>query len=124
MRLLLPCAFGVAGAVVVVRGCPAVVGAVRGVAGLVAHDRGGRWDPVVTIGCTYLTVGWLGLRGVLIAGLGPVIRAGAGLAKWAALEKCGMAKEPPPLPGGFARTAGVRVMHTVVMKAAKIDVFI
>jgi hypothetical protein len=81
---------------------------------------------VVVRGCTYLTVGWV--RGILIAGLGPVMpRAGpigAGLAKCAALEKCGMATEPPPRPGGLARAACVRIMHAAAMRAAQIDVFI
>jgi hypothetical protein len=79
---------------------------------------------VVMEGCTYL--GWL--RGILIAGLEPVMpRAGcavAGLAKCAALEKCGIATGPPPLPGGFARAAWVKVIHVVAKSAAQTDVFI
>ena len=108
------------------RGGAVVDGAVRGPAEFVAPGRGRR-EPVLTIGCTRLTVGWVGW--VLIAGLGAVMpRAGAlgaGLANCAALEKCGMApKLPPPLPGGLARAACVKVMHAAAMTAAQIDVFI
>jgi hypothetical protein len=75
----------------------------------------------------YLIVGWV--RGTFITGLGPVVpRAGpigAGLANWAAFEKCGMApKLPPPLPGGLAHAAWIRVMHAVGMMTAQVDVFI
>ena len=91
--------FRVAGTVAGRDGAVVVVGAVR----WVAHERLGRRDPVIVEGRTYLTVGWLWLRWILIVGLGPIIRGEAGLANCAALEKWGMAMDPPPLPGGFAR---------------------
>ena len=57
---------------VAARGGAAAVGAVRGGGELVAHDRGGRWDPVATGGRTYLTVGSLWVRWILSPDLGPV----------------------------------------------------
>lgn len=125
MRLLL-CALRLAGAVVAGRCDAVVVGAERDGAGLVAHVRGGRCDPVVIRGCSYLKVGWL--RWVLTAGpeevtprTGPI---GAGLANCLALEKWGMAPKLPPLPGGFALKPSASVMHATAVTAAKIVVFI
>jgi hypothetical protein len=81
------CAFRVAGAVVVGRGGAVIVVAGRDGAGLVAQERGGRWDPVVILGCTYLTEGCG--RWILMTGLGAVMaRAGPdGRANCAAFEK-------------------------------------
>jgi hypothetical protein len=120
----LGCAFRVVAVVGAVRDGAVVVGATRGLWELVVHDRGGRWDPVVTEGWTYLTVGCVWLRGILIAGPGPAFRAGAGRANCARLEKCGMATDPPPLPGGLARAVRARAMHAVATRAVKVDVFI